>query len=168
MRQAGTTLFHRAIAELSDRLDRVIIGNGPYASPAMNGPIANGDNFSLVLITPEMRSVLAAAAIQESVSADLNTWFLLNRFDNANPRHDDIRHQLRTRLGEHLLPFCIPETSLVEDAMAQGVPVIDLAPQSQVADAFFELAEWYRAKSAVEVSNTCTSEETQLAVCDEI
>jgi hypothetical protein len=57
---------------------------------------------------------------------------------------------------------------LVEDAIVQGVPVLDLAPQSLVADAFFELAEWYRAKSALETPIVCTSEETQLAVCDEI
>ena len=168
MGQTGTTRFYRAMAELSGRLDRVIIGNGLYSSPAMNGQDGSGDDLSLVVITPEMRSVLAVAAVKESLSADSNTWFLLNRFDSGNARHDDIRRQLRTNLGERLLPFFIPETSSVEDAMLQGVSVLDLAPQSFVADAFFELAEWYRAMSGLETPTICTSEETHLAVCNEI
>jgi cellulose biosynthesis protein BcsQ len=166
--QSGLTRFHRAMAELAGRLDRVVIAGGELLTPALKAQHATARNVSLVVLTPELRSALAAPGILRSFGSDAQPWFLLNRFDGENSRHVQFRLQLQHSLGERLLPFCIPQSSSVEDALLKGVTVLDLVPQSAIADAFFELAEWYRIKCGVETSCFRASEETQLAVSNEI
>ena len=162
--QAGSTRFHRAMAELAGRLDRVIIAGGESLTPALQGQPAAPRNISFVVVTPELRSTLAVPGILSSLGGNTEPWFLLNRFDRENPLHVHFRLQLRQILGERLLPLSIPKTPFVEDALLEGITVLDLAPQSEISDAFFELAEWYRAKCGVQTSSLRASEENQLAV----
>ena len=162
--QGVSTRFYRAMAELAGRLDRVIMAGDKLLTPALKGQNPATRNICLVVITPEMRSTLAAPDILASFAGDAEPWFLLNRFDKHNSRDVQCRLQLQSTLGNRLLPFHIPESSSVEAALLRGVTLLDLEPQSEIADAFFNLAEWYRAKCEVETSSYCFSEETQLAV----
>jgi cellulose biosynthesis protein BcsQ len=162
--QAGSTRFHRAMAELTGRLDHVIVAGGEWLAPALHNRERAAKNVYLVVVTPELRSTLVVPGILKAFGGDVEAWFLLNRFDAEDARDVQFRLQLKQSLGERLLPFCIPESPLVEDALLQGVCVVDLAPQSAIADAFFELAEWYRGKCGVESLSFRASEETQLAV----
>lgn len=154
--QTFSTKFHRAMAELSGRLDRVLI--------AGTDSLDSGSSPCLVVLTPELRSVVAAPAVLRSLGAEADVWFVINRFNEAAPSHHEMRGRLKSQLGARLLPFCIPESAFVQDALMKGISVLDMAPQSGIADAFFDLAEWYRAQCAMESVPACRFEETQLAV----
>ena len=145
--QSVVIRFHRAVAELRGRIDRILVGTRDVGLPATGG----GASPCLIVLTPDLRSLLAVSGIQSAFArlrTESNTaiapTFLLNRFDADNPLHVDMRYQLAAQLGSQLLPFAVPETDLVGDALAQGLNVLDYAPQSSYAEACFSLVEWCR------------------------
>ena len=163
--QSVVIRFHRAVAELQGRIDRILVGTRDVGLPAIGG----GTSPCLIVLTPDLRSLLAVPAIQSAFAplrSDSETaiapTFLLNRFDANNPLHVDIRYQLAAQLGSQLLPFAMPETDLVGKALAQGLNVLDCAPQSSYAEACFSLVEWCRGVSGKFDSIASQFEETQL------
>ena len=163
MGHSADTRFHRAVAELGGCLDRVLVGSNDLSTPSAEAHREATKAKTLIIITPELRSALAAPSILESTKNDADVFFLLNRFDGENSRHNQFRLQLQHSLGARLLPFCIPDSSYVEDAILRGVTVLDQSPESDIADAFFDLAEWYRSNCET-ASWVRTSKETQVAV----
>jgi hypothetical protein len=61
------------------------------------------------------------------------TLYLLNQFDASSPLHLDVREMLQQQLGDRLLPFVLRRSSAVSEALAEGMTVIDYAPDSPVA-----------------------------------
>jgi cellulose biosynthesis protein BcsQ len=74
--------------------------------------------------------------------------YLLNQFDASLPLHVDVREILRQQLGNRLLPFVVRRSSAVSEALAEGMTVIDYAPDSSAAEEFLHLAGWLRTVSA--------------------
>ena len=62
--------------------------------------------------------------------------------------HLDIREVLREQLGERLLPFVLRRAPAVSEALAEGMTVMDYAPNSTLADDFGALAGWVKSHSA--------------------
>lgn len=109
----------------------------------------------LVPIIPDMNSVASLRAVEAVFSSEQPTTYrrveplyLLNQFDASLPLHVDVRDILRQQLGNRLLPFVVRRSSTVSEALAEGMTVIDYAPDSSAAEDFLHLAGWLRSVSA--------------------
>ncbi|MGA8110418.1 MAG: cellulose biosynthesis protein BcsQ [Acidobacteriaceae bacterium] len=108
----------------------------------------------LVPVVPDMASVVTLQSLeaffrnQEGLSGKpLQAWYLLNQFDPSMPLQLDVREVLRQQLGERLLPFAIHRSAAVSEALAEGMTVIDYAPNSPAAEDIMNLATWIRNTS---------------------
>lgn len=109
----------------------------------------------LVPIAADMNSVVSLGILQDffrrhaDVEAQpVEPYFLLNQFDASSPLHLDLREVLRGELGDRLLPFVLRRSSAVSEALAEGMTVVDYAPDSPVAEDFTTLANWIRTVTA--------------------
>lgn len=166
--QSYPTKFHRAAAGLRGHIDRILVASAEWLPPSL-GRTTWAGGICLVILTPEMRSLLKVPSMLQAVNehsrqanVEIEPWFLLNRFDESSSAHIAVRSQLSAQLGSRLLPFSIPETHLVEQALSLGISVLDLAPQSDFADACFDLAEWYRTTPKKLAGLASLAQETQL------
>lgn len=112
-------------------------------------------NATVVIpVTPDMSSVVSLQAVQsffrdqlDSKGQQVRPYFLLNQFDPSLPLHVDMREMLRRQFGDRLLPFVIHRGSEVSEALAEGLTVIDYAPNSRVAEDIVQFAGWVRTSA---------------------
>jgi cellulose synthase operon protein YhjQ len=109
----------------------------------------------LVPVVPDMTSVVSVSAIEEffernsgALGHKLLPYYLLNQFDASLPLHLDVREVLREQLGDRLLSFALRRAPAVSEALAEGMTVMDYAPNSTVAEDFGYLAGWVKSQSA--------------------
>lgn len=105
----------------------------------------------LVPILPDMSSVACLGsleALDASSASGEKALYLLNQFDASSPLHRDVRAILQQQLGDRLLPFVLRRSSLVSEALAEGMTLIDYVPGSEVAADYRDLAGWLRSLSA--------------------
>jgi len=109
----------------------------------------------LVPLVPDMNSVVSFSSIDSFFQHNGNAqakpplpFYVLNQFDPSLPLHLDIREVLREQLGDRLLPFVLRRTPAVSEALAEGMTVMDYAPNSTVAEDFGSLAGWVKSQSA--------------------
>jgi len=109
----------------------------------------------LVPIVPDMNSVVSVGSIDaffqhNSAAAGkrVTPFYVLNQFDPSLPLHLDVREVLREQLGDRLLPFALHRAPAVSEALAEGMTVMDYAPNSTVAEDFASLAGWVKSLAA--------------------
>ena len=109
----------------------------------------------LVPVSPDLNSVISLSVaeqfFQNQTDAEgraVKVYFLLNQFDASQPLHLDVREVLRQQLGDRLLPFVIRRSPAVSEALAEGMTVMDYAPNSPAAEDYMSLAAWVRTTSA--------------------
>jgi len=109
----------------------------------------------LVPVVPDMASVVTLQALesffrsQEGQSGKpVQAWYVLNQFDASSRLQLDVREVLRQQLGDRLLPLAIHRSAVMSEALAEGMTVIDYAPNSPVAEDIMSLATWIRNTSA--------------------
>jgi cellulose synthase operon protein YhjQ len=109
----------------------------------------------LVPLAPDMNSVISLQAIEKffqgMVDANgrpLQPYYLINQFDVSLPLHLDVREVLRRQLGDRLLPFVIHRAPEVSEALAEGMTVVDYAPESPVSGDYMNVATWLRTVAA--------------------
>ena len=109
----------------------------------------------LVPVVPDMSSVVSVGSIdaffQHNVSGSgqqVRPCYVLNQFDPSLPLHLDVREVLREQLGDRLLPFALRRTPAVSEALAEGMTVVDYAPNSTAAEDFGNLAGWVKSLAA--------------------
>src|SRR6185437_2421515 len=97
----------------------------------------------------DMASVAGISALEQEFGAltdpdgkALLPFYLLNQFDAALPLHLDIREVLRGSLGERLLATAVRRSAAVGEALAEGMTVVDYAPDSAVARDCVDVATW--------------------------
>jgi cellulose synthase operon protein YhjQ len=103
----------------------------------------------LVPVIPDMSSVVSVSSIdaffEHNTSGSgqkIQPYYVLNQFDPSLPLHLDVREVLREQLGDRLLPFVLRRTPAVSEALAEGMTVMDYAPNCTVAEDFGSLAGW--------------------------
>ena len=109
----------------------------------------------LVPLMPDMNSVISLQAVERYFQglADVDgrpvqPYYVLNQFDSSLPLHLDVREVLRRQLGDRLLPFVMRNAPVVSEALAEGMTVIDYAPDAPVAEDYRNLATWVRGIAA--------------------
>jgi cellulose synthase operon protein YhjQ len=109
----------------------------------------------LVPVVPDMTSVVSVGSIEaffkhnaKPGSKPIEPYYVLNQFDSSLPLHLDVREVLREQLGDRLLPFALHCAPAVSEALAEGMTVMDYAPNSNVAEDFGSLAGWVKSLAA--------------------
>lgn len=109
----------------------------------------------LVPMIPDMSSVVSVGSIDSffqnntsSAGHKVTPYYVLSQFDPSLPLHLDVREVLREQLGERLLPFVLRRTPAVSEALAEGMTVMDYAPNSTAAEDFGSLAGWIKNLAA--------------------
>ncbi len=121
--------------------------------------LARQNSTILVPIAPDMNSVLSIQNVERyfagAVDSDgraVQPYYVLNQFDASLPLHLDVREVLRQQLGDRLLPVMIRRSPSVAEALAEGMTVIDYAPEAPVTEDYIHLAEWVRKLAAPAVT----------------
>jgi cellulose synthase operon protein YhjQ len=109
----------------------------------------------LVPVAPDMNSVISLQTVEKFFSGvndgdgrPLQPYYVLNQFDSSLPLHLDVREVMRRQLGDRLLPFVIRRAPAVSEALAEGMTVVDYAPDAPVAEDYLNLATWLRTVAA--------------------
>jgi cellulose synthase operon protein YhjQ len=109
----------------------------------------------VVPVAPDMNSVISLQAVEKyfhgATDADgkpVQPYYLLNQFDASLPLHLDVREVLRRQLGDRLLPFVIRRAPAVSEALAEGMTVVDYAPDAPVSEDYGHVATWLRNVAA--------------------
>jgi cellulose synthase operon protein YhjQ len=144
------------IGKYSQGVSRVIVDLAT-ASGATSRRVMKMAPLVLVPMMPDMNSVVSISSIDSffqhnqngtSVGKTVLPYYVLNQFDPSLPLHLDIREVLREQLGDRLLPFALRRNAAVGEALAEGMTVMDYAPNSNVAEDFGTLAGWVKSQSA--------------------
>jgi len=125
------------------------------ASGAITRRVLRLSPVVLVPVVPDMNSVVSVGSIdsffQHNVSASgqpVRPYYVLNQFDPSLPLHLDVREVLREQVGDRLLPFALRRTPAVSEALAEGMTVVDYAPNATVAEDYGNLAGWVKSLAA--------------------
>ena len=144
----------REIARQASGVSRVIVDLGT-ASGATVRRIMRMSPTILVPVIPDMNSVVSVGSIDAFFrhnglpdGSQANLYYVLNQFDTSMPLHLDVREVLREMLGNRLLPFSLHRSSAVSEALAEGMTVMDYAPNSTTAEDFGYLAGWIKSLAA--------------------
>ncbi len=142
------------IGKFSRGVSRVIVDLAT-ASGATTRRVLKMAPLVIVPMVPDMNSVVSVSSIDSFFQHNPNPamksampYYVLNQFDPSLPLHLDIREVLREQLGERLLPFVLRRAPAVSEALAEGMTVMDYAPNSTVAEDFGTLAGWVKTQSA--------------------
>jgi cellulose synthase operon protein YhjQ len=130
----------------------------PTASGATTRRVLRLGPVVLVPVLPDMNSVVSVGAIEgffrnsgnipNASGKPIMPYYLLNQFDYSLPLHLDVREILREQIGDRLLPFALRRSPAVSEALAEGMTVMDYAPNAVVAEDYANLAGWVRGLSA--------------------
>jgi cellulose synthase operon protein YhjQ len=108
----------------------------------------------LVPLAPDMNSVISLQAVERLFRAKtdasgrpMQPYYVLNQFDAALALHLDVREVLRRQLGDRLLRVAIRRSPAVSEALAEGMTVLDYAPDAPVAQDYREVVSWLKSIS---------------------
>jgi cellulose synthase operon protein YhjQ len=151
--EADPDLLRREMARGAQDVSRVLIDVATGSSSMLHQAVRMSP-ILLVPVVPDLASVVTLQALegffrnQEGVSGKpLQAWFVLNQFDASSALHLDVREVLRQQLGERLLPFAIHRSPAMSEALAEGMTVIDYAPNSPASEDIMSLVTWIRNTS---------------------
>jgi cellulose synthase operon protein YhjQ len=108
----------------------------------------------LIPVAPDMNSVISLQGVEKLFQSvtdlegrPVQPFYLLNQFDASLPLHLDVREVLGRQLGDRLLPFVIRRSPAVSEALAEGMTVVDYAPDAAIAEDYGNVANWLRKVS---------------------
>jgi cellulose synthase operon protein YhjQ len=147
------------ISKYSRGVSRVIVDLAT-ASGATTRRIIRMSPMVLVPVIPDMNSVVSVSSIDAFFEHNSNPaskpsfpYYVLNQFDPSLPLHLDVREVLREQVGERLLPFALHRTPVMSEALAEGMTVMDYAPNCPLAEDFAMLAGWVKGLSSAAMTS---------------
>lgn len=147
------------IQHWAEGASRVIVDVGT-GSTATVRELSKTSPAILVPLVPDVNSVVTANAIdsffQRQVGASgsqTKVFYVLNQYDSSLPLHLDVRNMLQERLSDRLLPFTLEHTPAVSEALAEGMTIMDYAPNARITADFINLAKWLETVLAPARSN---------------
>ena len=151
---SGQESLSGEISKFARGASRVIVDLAT-ASGATTRRIMRMAPLVLVPVIPDMNSVVSVSSIDAFFEHNSNPngkpampYYVINQFDGSLPLHLDVREVLREQLGERLLPFALRRTPAISEALAEGMTVMDYAPNSPLAEDFVTLAGWVKSLSS--------------------
>ena len=145
------------VARYTRSANRVLI-DLPTASGSTARRVLRLAPVVLVPILPDMNSVVSVGAIEGFFrhngaqamgnGKQILPYYVLNQFDYSLPLHLDVRETLREQIGDRLLSFALRRSPAISEALAEGMTVMDYAPNAVVAEDYANLAGWVRSLSA--------------------
>ena len=151
---AGQEWLADELTRNSRGIQRVILDLSP-SSPWVVRKLARMNSVVVVPVAPDMNSVISLGPVEKFFAGMIDgeghpvqPFYLLNQFDASLPLHLDVREVMRQQLGERLLPFIIRRSPVVSEALAEGMTVMDYAPDAPVAGDYMNFASWLRTQSA--------------------
>jgi len=139
-------------------MQRVLLDLAPASSWVVRR-LVRMNSIVVVPVAPDMNSVISLGPVEKFFAGMIDgeghvahPYYLLNGFDASLPLHLDVREVMRQQLGDRLLPFVVRRSPSVSEALAEGMTVMDYAPDSPVAMDYLNLASWLRTESAPAVS----------------
>jgi cellulose synthase operon protein YhjQ len=151
---AAEQLFVEEVLTNSQGMHRILLDLAA-ASSWVIGQMARMNLTVLVPVAPDMNSVISLGLVEkffsgllDSDARPLQPFYLLNQFDPSLPLHLDVREVLRRKLGDRLLPFVIRRAPAVSEALAEGMTVVDYAPDNPIAADYLNVATWLRSIAA--------------------
>jgi cellulose synthase operon protein YhjQ len=152
--EAAQELFVEQLVANSQGVHRILL-DLTAASSWMIGQMARMNLTVLVPVAPDMNSVISLGFVEKFFSGlldgdarPLQPFYVLNQFDPSLPLHLDVREVLRRKLGDRLLPFVIRRAPAVSEALAEGMTVVDYAPEAPIAEDYINVATWLRSVAA--------------------
>jgi cellulose biosynthesis protein BcsQ len=110
---------------------------------------AIGDSIEVLTLVPDTRCLAALKRLEDArqQAADFSPapYLLLNQFDQSDPLHTEIRSRLVNCYPHRLIPIAIRRDRQVPAALAEGMTVIDYAPESSASEDIALLCQWFRA-----------------------
>lgn len=138
------------LAEVASECDRVILDLSS-ASRWLTQQIFSHSPLLLVPVMPDWTTVLSLAGLEEFLrefgEAACRPNFVVNQFHPGIPFHGTVLSELRTRLGGRVLPQVLHRSLDVDEALAQGMTVVDYEPEAQISRDYRALAEWVRSQA---------------------
>jgi MinD-like ATPase involved in chromosome partitioning or flagellar assembly len=109
-----------------------------------------GSSVQLQVLVPDTRCLAALKRAEEMVNTvrseeTSSPLLILNQFDASDPLHTEVRSRLLNRFPGRLVPVQIRRDRSIPAALAEGMTVIDYAPESNAAEDFVRLDQWLRA-----------------------
>ena len=136
------------IQQWAQGASRVIVDVATGATAIARGMLQMS-TVVLVPLIPDVHAIVTASSIDAFFQRNSGTpgehsevYYLLNQFDPSLPLHLDVREVLREKLGRRMLPFALPRTPAISEALAEGMTIIDYAPDSPATEDFISLAKW--------------------------
>lgn len=147
------------IIECTRSVSRVIVDLATASATAVRR-VLRMSPMILVPLVPDMNSVVGTSSIETffqrnngGAAKPAEIYYILNEFDPSLPLHLDMREVLREQLGYRLLPFALRHAPAVSEALAEGMTVMDYAPDSPLAEDFNSLAAWLKSVSAAALTS---------------
>ncbi|MBL8212403.1 MAG: hypothetical protein JNK87_16935 [Bryobacterales bacterium] len=123
--------LQQGLASLRHGLDRILVDGTPRFWTGNATEFENA--LSIVVLTPDFTSLYRLDALLERY-ANQPVLFLLNKFDASVSLHEQVRVWLGRKLGNRLLNLTLRRTDEIAEALADGVTVLDYAPDSAISD----------------------------------
>jgi cellulose synthase operon protein YhjQ len=147
------------IAPHAEGVDRLLIDVSTASTDLLKQFLPLSPTVVVVLM-PDMASVVSLQAMQqvleeteEESGQPIEVFYVLNQYDPSLRLHRDVRERLTRQLGKRFLPFAVRRTNSVSEALAEGMTVVDYAPEGQTTEDLVDLAHWVR-----ELDDTAASE----------
>jgi cellulose synthase operon protein YhjQ len=148
--EAGESSVFDQISQHVDGMNRVLIDVSTGSVELIRQVLRLAPTV-LVVLTPDMSSVVSLQALhavfeqlEEESGRPTELFFVLNQFDTSLRLHMSVRERLMRQLGKLLLPFVIRRSGAVSEALAEGMTMVDYAPDSQVVEDLSNLGQWIR------------------------
>jgi hypothetical protein len=140
---------------------RVTLLDGVEASVAALQQLLQGGARVLIPVLPNLMSAIDAVRLDDALDGPHSTHvhFLLNRYEDSQALHREVRSGLKTLLGDRLLPIEIEEDRWLQEVACSGRFHDEEALASKAICSLRQLADWLDIESLSGIANGETAEE---------